>query len=116
MKKYIHVSLPLIGKRFDFDSVFTMSSLTRLESTVGIPVLTALETKNHKFQAILRVRQDSVSSAINKWLTAPLLSRLMPSWKNLLSVLRLIKLDDVAEQIEAHLSKHPLFTWEQEQG
>ena len=108
----------MIGKGFDFDSVFTMSSLTQLKSTVGIPVLTALETKNHKFQAMLRVGQDyhSVSSAINKWLTAPLLSPIMPSWKNLLSVLRLIKLDDVAEQIEAHLSKYPLFTWEQEQG
>ena len=115
MKEYTY-TLVLLGKRFDFDSVFTMSSLTRLESTVGIPVLTELEAKNHKFQAILRVRQDSVSSAINKWLTASLLSRIIPSWKNLLSVLHLIKLDDIADQIEAHLSKHPLFTWEQEQG
>ena len=113
---HVHVYTCMLGKRFDFDSVFTMSSLTRLESTVGIPVLTELEAKNHEFQVILRVKQYNVSGAINKWLTAPLLSRIMPSWKNILSVLRLIKLDDVAEQIEAHLSKHPLYTLEQEQG
>ena len=115
MKEYMYTLISL-GKSFDFDSVFTMSSLTRLESTVGIQVLTALETKNREFQAVIRVKRDNVSSAVTKWLTESVQSRIMPSWKNLLSVLRLIKLDDVAELIEAHLSKHPLFTLEQEQG
>ena len=49
-------TLIFLGKRFDFDSVFTMSSLTQLESTVGIQVLTALETKNREFQAVIRVK------------------------------------------------------------
>ena len=109
-------TLIFLGKRFDFDSVFTMSSLTRLESTVGVPVLTALETKNREFQAVIRVKRDNVSSTINKWLTEPVQSRIIPSWKNFLIVLCLINLDHIAEEIEAHLSKHPLFTSEQEEG
>ena len=91
-----------------------MPVLTHLETAAGIPVLSKLEAKNHQFQAIIRVKQHNVSGAINKWLTAPVLSRIVPTWKNLLSVLCLIHLDDVAQQIETYLSKHPLSTLESE--
>ena len=94
----------------ELDSVFTMSSLTQLETAAGIPVLSELEAKNHEFQAIIRVKQHNVLGAINKWLTAPVLSRIVPTWKNFLSVLCLIHLDDVAQQIETYLSKHSLST------
>ena len=106
----------MLGKKFDLDSVFTMASLTKLERVVGIPVLTQLEANNHAFQALIRVKKDDISGAINKWLTAPVLSRLIPSWKNFLTVLCLIQLDDLAEQIKAYLLNHPLFTVEMEQG
>ena len=105
----------MLDKKFDLNSVFTMASLTQLER-VGIPVLTQLEANNHAFQVVIRVKQHNVSGAINKWLTAPVLSRLIPSWKNFLTVLCLIQLDDLAEQIKAYLLKHPLFTVEMEQG
>ena len=105
----------MLGKKFDLDSVFTMASLTQLEK-VGIPVLTQLEANNHAFQALIRVKKDDVSGAINKWLTAPVLSRIIPSWKNFLTVLCLIQLDGLAEQIKDYLMKHPLFTSEMEQG
>ena len=80
--------------------MFTLASLTQLEKRDGIPVLTELEAKNHEFQAIIRVKQPDLASAINKWLTAPVLSRIKPTWKNLLSILRLINLEHLAEDIE----------------
>ena len=98
----------------ELDSVLTMASLTQLETAAGIPVLSELEAKNHEFQAIIRVKQHNVSGAINKWLTAPVLSRIVPTWKNFLSVLCLVHLDDVAQRIRLYLSNHPLSTLESE--
>ena len=89
-----------------------MGSLTQLERRARIPVLTDLEAKNYEFQAIIRVKQPDLSWAINKWLTAPVLSRIKPTWKNLLIVLRLINLDDLAQQIEKYFTKHSLSTLE----
>ena len=82
---------------------FTSAALTQLEKREGIPVLTELEAKNHEFQAVIRVKQPDLSQAIDKWLTMPVLSRIKPSWKNLLCVLRLINLDRLAKDIEIYL-------------
>ena len=80
--------------------VFTLASLTQLEKREGIPVLTELEAKNHEFQAIIRVKQPDLPSAINRWLTSSVLSQIKPTWKNFLSILRLINLDHLAKDIE----------------
>ena len=96
--------------------MFSMAALTHLETAAGIPVLSELEAKHHQFQAIIRVKQPDLSWAIKMWLTAPVLSRIVPTWKNFLCVLRLIHLDDVANQIEAYLSKHPLSSFDLEGG
>ena len=88
------------------DEVFTMASLTQLERVAGIPVLTELEVKKRNFQAVIRVKQPDLSWAINKWLTAPVLSRIKPTWKNLLLVLQLIDLDQVAEEIGTYFKTH----------
>ena len=96
--------------------MFTLASLTQLEKREGIPVLTEMEARNHEFQAILRVKQPDLSWAINKWLTAPVLSRIKPTWKNLLSVLRLINLDHLAEDIETYSKKHSLSSLKEDKG
>ena len=96
--------------------MFTLASLTQLEKREGIPVLTELEAKNHEFQAIIRVKQPDLSWAINKWLTAPVLSRIKPTWKNLLLVLHLINLDHLAEDIEAYSKKHSLSSLKEDKG
>ena len=93
-----------------------MASLTQLERRTGIPVLADLEAKNQEFQAMIRVKQPNLSWAINKWLTTPVLSRIKPTWKNLLIVLHLINLDDLAQQIEKYFTKHSLSTLEGEKG
>ena len=80
-----------------------MDTLKRLEGAAGIPVMSELEEKSHEFRAIIRVKTPSISDAIKKWLTSPVLSRIVPTRKNLLIVLRLISLDDLAKQIETYL-------------
>ena len=96
--------------------MFTLASLTQLEKREGIPVFTELEAKNHEFQAVIRVKQPSLSWAINKWLTGSVLSRIKPTWKNLLSVLRLIDLDHLAEDIETYSKKHSLSSLNEDKG
>ena len=98
----------ILGEKVDLDSVFTMASLTQLEAVAKIPVLTELKAKNSEFQAVIRVKQSDVSWAINKWLTTSVLSRIKPTWKNLLLVLRLIHLDSIADQIVVYFKTHPL--------
>ena len=83
--------------------VFTFAALTQLEKREGIPVLTELEAKKNVFQAVIRVKQPDLSEAIDRWLTTPLLSRIKPTWKNFLCVLRLINLDQLAKDIEIYL-------------
>ena len=96
--------------------VFTFAALTQLEKREGIPVLTELEAKKNEFQAVIRVKQPNLSWAIDKWLTAPVLSRIKPTWGNFLCVLRLINLDHVAEKIEAYSKKHSLSSLMEERG
>ena len=96
--------------------VFTFAALTQLEKREGIPVLIELEAKKSEFQAVIRVKQPNLSWAINKWLTAPVLSRIKPTWRNLLLVLRLINLDHVAEDIEEYAKKHSLSSLKEYQG
>ena len=88
------------------DEVFSMDSLTQLERVAEIPVVTELEAKKRNFQAVIRVKQPDLSWAINKWLTAPVLSRIKPTWKNLLLVLQLIDLHQVAEEIGTYFKTH----------
>ena len=79
-------------------------------------MLTEMEAKNHEFQAIIRVKQPDLASAINRWLTVPVLSHIKPTWKNLLSVLRLINLDHLAKGIETYSKKHSLSSLNEDKG
>ena len=96
--------------------MFTSAALTQLEKREGIPVFTELEAKNSEFQAVIRVKQSDASWAINKWLAGPVLSRIKPTWGNLLCVLRLISLDQLANDIEAFSKKHSLSSLMEERG
>ena len=98
------------------NEVFTSAALTQLEKREGIPVLTELEAKNHKFQAVIRVKQPNLSWAIDKWLTNSVRSCITPTWRNLLLVLRLINLDHLADNIEAYSKKHSLSNLKEDRG
>ena len=108
--------MSILGDEDHLDSVFTMASLTQLEAVAKIPVLTELKAKNSEFQAVIRVKQSDISWAINKWLTTPLLSRVKPTWKNFLLVLRLIHLDGIADQIVEYSKTHSLSSLQEKEG
>lgn len=84
-----------------------MAALNQLERLSGIPILASLQDKSRDFQEVIRVRQHTVSGAIDKWLTTHVLSGIMPTWKNLFLILRLINLEQLALQMEIFLMEHP---------
>ena len=93
---------------YDPDSQFTMSALSRLEG-VGIPVLTFLFSNIYHFQRVLSVLIRHLStfrdgtSLLNAWLSSGVLSRLPPTWRNLLLIIRLLNLDELAQKMETYL-------------
>ena len=94
---------------YDPDSQFTMSALSRLND-VGIPVLTFLNTKIQLLQQILSAPVPDAyiytqsASLLNAWLSSGMLSRLPSSWRNLLLIIRLLNLDELAQRMETYLS------------
>ena len=93
---------------YDPDSQFTTSALSRLEG-VGIPVITSLNN-NAYFQQVLSVLIPHLSafadatSLLNAWLLSGVLYRLPPTWKNLLLIIRLVNLDELAQRMETYLN------------
>ena len=69
----------------------------------GVQLRSEISSKNRDFQALLRLKQPDANSALIKWLNTSNKSDIKPTWRNLLLVLRLVKLDKVAERMEAHL-------------
>ena len=110
----MHLIFSIAVSLFDPESKVTMRALFIAEGS-GIPVLTELIDKNRDFQALIRVRQPDLFSAIDKWLIAPVRSCIKPTWKNLILVFRLLDLDRLAIQFEDHLSDHPQ-TYLEEEG
>ena len=108
--------ISILGEDVNLDSVFTKASLTQIEDVAKIPVLTELKAKNSEFQSVIRVKQSDISWAIDKWLTTSVLSRVKPTWKNLLLVLRLIHLDSIADQIVEYLKTHSLSSLQEKEG
>ena len=96
---------------YNQDSQFTTSALSRLEG-VGIPVMTSLNNSVNFFQQILGVLRSisypsafpNASSVLNAWSLSGIPSRRLPTWKNLLLIIRLLNLDDLAQRIETYLS------------
>ena len=95
---------------YDPDSLFTMSALSRLEG-VGIPILTSLETNIQLLQHVLSFIPTShtytqSTSLLDAWLSchSGVSSHISPTWKNLLLIIRLLNLDDLAQRMETYLS------------
>ena len=95
---------------YDPDSQFTMSCLSRLES-IGIPVITSLS--NIKIELLQQFFSIVVPNAhvythptslLNAWLSRDVSSH-TSTWKNLLMIIRLLNLDDLAQRMETYLSE-----------
>ena len=71
--------------------------------------MTSLFANIYHFQRILSVLIQHLStfrdgtSLLNAWLSSGVLSRLPPTWRNLLLIIRLLKLDELAQRMETCL-------------
>ena len=89
--------------KFDSNSPFTVEALSRLEQ-IGFIILTELETCQGPFKSVtgmekadLPINTDSFS-LLETWV-----KQQCPTWMNFFWVLREIKLNHLADQIEAAL-------------
>ena len=102
------IKFPIVAS-YDPDSQFTMSALSRLED-VGIPVMTSLFVNTYLFRQVLSVIIPYLSVfydtplLLNAWISYGMSSSLPPTWKNLLLIIRLLNLGELAQQVETYLS------------
>ena len=98
--------------RYNPDSRFSMSALTRLEDT-GLQIFTSLNRSRTELKNILGM--DTLwcvqnhwncilgSDVIEEWVSGRL-SRHSPTWMTLLNILRKLNLVELSQQIEDYLS------------
>ena len=88
---------------FDSDSHFTMEAVSRLEQ-IGITSLRELDTYIRPLQSVVGVDLpiDNSSSLFEMWVQGR--ASLHPTWRHFFWALREIKLNRLADQIEAFLN------------
>ena len=82
-----------------------MRAVSLLEEAVGIPVMTTLSDYTWQIQTFLGLTQYTnldLNGLLNFWLTS--VQWVPPTWKNLLLVIRILNLDDLAQRMETCLS------------
>ena len=92
---------------FDSDSQFTIEALSRLEQ-IGITSLREIEAYKRPLQSVIGVYEvdlsiDNSFSFLKMWVQG--CANLRPTWRHLFWALREIKLNRLADQIEAFLSR-----------
>ena len=90
---------------FTPESSFDMRALSLLEAATGISVITTLNDYTLRIQNILgltTVSNHDLRLLLNYWISN--LQEVPPSWKNLLLIIRLLSLDDVAQRMQTYLS------------
>ena len=101
----IHVKHLPNAVTFNPDNQFTMEALTRLEE-IGITNLRELDAHKQPLQSVIGIEfpmEFNLSSLLNMWLQGR--ASLYPTWRHFLWVLREIKLNHLAKQIEGCLSR-----------
>ena len=90
---------------FDPEGTFTLEAVSLLESAAGIPVMTTLSDYIRFIQNILGLSFSfsiDLNRVLNDWISIH--SRLYPSWRNLLLIIRLLHEDELAQRMETYLS------------
>ena len=91
---------------FDLESSFNMRAVSLLEATAGIPVRRTLNKYTRHIQNILgltAIPDLQLSKLLNFWIGNDA-QQVRPSWKNLLLIIRLLNLDELAQRMETYLS------------
>ena len=104
-QKYI-VMFPLHAVTFDSDSHLTTKALSRLEQ-MGITSLRELDAHRSPLRSVVGMDKvdlpiDDSSSLLEMWVQG--CASLRPTWRHFFWALREIKLNHLADQIEAFLS------------
>ena len=79
--------------------------MSLLEPAAGIPVMTTLTDYTRHIQIFLGLAQDTnldPNGLLNYWISS--VQWLPPSWRNLLLIIRLLNLDELAQRMETYLS------------
>ena len=93
--------IPTAVASFNPDSFFDMRALYFLEEA-GIPVMSMLNNYTHHIQNILGLPMTHNQDLFNYWISS--VWQVSPTWQNLLDILRILNLDDLAQQIEFYLN------------
>ena len=99
--KFIHT----IATPFNGESSFSLRAVSLLEPAAGIPVMTTLTDFTQHIQIFLGLPQDTtldLNGLLNYWISS--VQWLPPSWRNLLLIIRLLNLDELAQRMETYLS------------
>ena len=91
---------------FDPESSFNMRAVSLLEAAAGIPVMRILNGYISHIQNILgltNIPNLQLSTLLNLWTSSDIYHNISPTWNNLLLILRLLSLDDLAQRIETYL-------------
>ena len=96
---FIHTA----GIDFYPDGPFSVRALSLLEAATGIPVTNMLSDYTEQIQNILGlVTNLELKSVLNVWEREA--GRVAPTWHNLLLIIRLLGLDELAQRMETYLS------------
>ena len=90
---------------FNQESSFSLRAVSLLEPAAGIPVMTTLTDYTRHIQIFLGLAQDTnldLNGLLNYWISS--VQWLPPSWRNLLLIVRLLNLDELAQRMETYLS------------
>ena len=91
---------------FDPESPFTLRAVSLLESAAGIPVMTTLSDYAETIENELHIHlfPPDLNTLLRTWLGYPAAGSMPPSWRNLLDIIRLLHLDELAQKMETCLS------------
>ena len=82
-----------------------MRAESLLEEAAGIPVMTTLRSYTQHIRIFLGLHQYTnldLKGLLNYWITS--VQWVPPTWKNLLLIIRLLNLDELAQRMETYLS------------
>ena len=90
---------------FNRESSFSLRAVSLLEPAAGIPVMTTLTDYTWHIQIFFGLAQypnHDLNGLLNYWISS--VQWLPPSWRNLLLIIRLLNLDELAQRMETYLS------------
>ena len=90
---------------FDPENSFNMGAVSLLEAAAGIPVMSTLNSYTPRikiFLGLVHYTDLDLNGLLKYWISN--VRWVPPTWKNVLLIIRLLNLDDLAQRMETFLS------------